>query len=50
MACKTQGSIRFTPILAGQIKKKSITIKHDEIIIMNIMNDDTFNLHNSFLK
>ena len=43
--------IRHTPISAGQIKKKEITnIKHDEINIMNIINDNTFNLHNSLLN
>ena len=37
------------PILAGQIKKKkeqSTYIKRDEINIINIINDNTFNLHN----
>ena len=33
--------IRHIPILAGQIKKKEITnIKHNEINIMNIINDN----------
>ena len=40
-----------TPISTGQIKKKKSTnIKRDEIDIMNIINDNTFNLHNSLLK
>ena len=34
---------------ANEEKKQSINIKHDEIDIMNIINDNTFNLHNSFL-
>ena len=43
--------IRRTPVSAGQIKKKEITnIKHDEIIIMNIINDNIFKLHNSLLN
>ena len=43
--------IRRTPVSAGQIKKKEIiNIKHDEINIMNIINDNTFNLHNSLLN
>ena len=51
-AYKTHESIRRTPISAGQIKKKkqqSTNIKRDEINIMNIINDNTFNLYNSLL-
>ena len=48
---KTNGCISWTPIPAGQIKKKKyINIKRDEINIMNIINDNTFNLHNSHLN
>ena len=40
------GCIRRTQISAGQIKKKQSTvIKRDEINIMNIINDNIFNLH-----
>ena len=35
---------------ANQEKKKRINIKSDEINIMNIINDNTFNLHNSLLN
>ena len=35
---------------ANQDKKQSTNIKHDEIDIMNIINDNTFNLHNSLLN
>ena len=42
------GCIRRTPISAGQIKNTNI--KRKEIIIMNIINDNTFNLHNSLLN
>ena len=38
---------------AGQIKKKkkqSTNIKRDEVDKMNIINDNTFNQHNSFLN
>ena len=35
---------------ANQEKKQSINIKCDEINIMNIINDNTFNLHNSLLN
>ena len=42
--------IRHTLISAGQIKKKSTNIKRDEINVMYIINDDTFNLHNSRLN
>ena len=35
---------------ANQEIKQSINIKHDEIIIMNIINDNTFNLHNNLLN
>ena len=46
-----QGCIRRTSISAGQIKKKqSANIKHDEINIMNIINDNIFNLHKSLLN
>ena len=39
------------PISAEQIKKKQSTnIKHDEINIINIINDNTFNLHYSLLN
>ena len=31
-------------------KKQSTNIKRDEINIMNIINDNTFNLHNSLLN
>ena len=34
---------------ASQEKKQSTNIKHDEINIMNIINN-TFNLHNSLLN
>ena len=30
--------------------KQSTNIKHDEINIMNIINDNTFNMHNSLLN
>ena len=50
-AYKSHGCIRRTPTLAGQIKKKQSTnIKYDEINMINIINDDTFNLHNSRLN
>ena len=43
--------IRRTPISAGQIKKEEMTNnKCDEINIMNIINDNTFKLHNSHLN
>ena len=32
------------------VKQQSTDIKHDEINIMNIINDNIFNLHNSFLN
>ena len=47
-AYKTHGWIRCTPISAGQIKKRtklSTNIKRHEIDIMNIINDNTYNLH-----
>ena len=47
---KTHGCIRRTPISAGQIKKKITNIKRDEINIMNFINVNTFNLHNSLLN
>ena len=54
-AYKTHGSIRRTPISAGQIKKtektqQSTHLKRSEINIMNIINDNTFNLHDSLLN
>ena len=51
MAYKTHGCIRHTPTLAEQIKKKKqqrTNNKGDEINITNIINDNTFNLHDSF--
>ena len=50
-AYKKHGCIWRTQISAGQIKKKkqSTNIKHDEINIMNIINDNTFNLHDNHL-
>ena len=55
MEYKAHGCIRRTPISAGQIKEKILLkqctyIKSDKINIMNIFNDDTFNLHNSLLN
>ena len=51
MAYKTHRSVRCTPFPAGQIKKKQSTnIKRNEIIIMNIINDNTFNLPDSLLN
>ena len=52
MAYKMHRCIRCPPISAAQIKKKkqSSNIKHDEINIMNIINDNTFNVHNSLLN
>ena len=45
------GWIRRTPISAGQItKKQSTNIKREEINLMNTINDNTFNLHNSLLN
>ena len=35
---------------ANQEKKQSTNIKSDEINIMNIINDNTFNVHNSLLN
>ena len=35
---------------ANQEKKQSINIKQNEINIMNIINDNTFNIYNSFLN
>ena len=50
-AYKTHGCIRRTPIKAGHFnEKKTINIKRDEIHIMNIINDNTFNLHYSLLN
>ena len=46
MAYKTQGCIIRTPISI----KKTTNIKHDGINIMNIINNNTFNLHNSLLN
>ena len=44
--------IKKTLISVGQSKKKnqSTNIKRGEINIMNIINDKTFNLHNSLLS
>ena len=44
-----------TPIPAGQIKKKKIVkhstyIKFDEIAIEDIINENTFHMHNSLLN
>ena len=52
MAYKTHLFIRRTPTSEGQMKKKKISanIKRDEINIMNIINDNTFNLHNNLLN
>ena len=50
MAYKTPGYTRRIPISAGQIKIKQTNIKRDEINIMNIINDNIFNLHNSLLN
>ena len=48
MMCKMHRCIRRTPISAEQIKKKTNTnIKCDE---MNIINDNTFNLHYKILN
>ena len=51
---KTHRCIRRTPISAGQIKEKTnkkqqlmAYIKRDEIDIMNIINDNTFNPYNN---
>ena len=50
MAYKAHGCIRRALISAGQIKKKrSTNIKLDENNIMNIITDNTFNLHKSLL-
>ena len=35
---------------ANQEKKQSTNIKRDEINILNIINDNTFNWHNSLLN
>ena len=52
MGYETYGCIRRTPISAEQIKKKKkkTNIKHDEINMLNIVNDNTFNLYNSLLN
>ena len=34
----------------GKSRKKSTNIKHYEIDIMNIINDNTFNMHNRLLS
>ena len=55
-AYKIHGCIRRTLISAGQInknkktatKKQSTNIKLDAINTMNIINDNSFNLHNCF--
>ena len=54
-AYKTHGCIRRTPISAGQNQEKnlaeqSVTIKRDEINVMNIINDNSFNMHNSIFN
>ena len=54
-ADKTHGCIRRIPVPAGKIKgknvlKQSFNIKLNEIDIINIINDNTFNLHNSLLN
>ena len=46
-AYKTLRCIRRTP---NQEKKRSTNIKLDEIILMNIINDNALNLHNSLYK
>ena len=52
MAYKSCGYIRRTSFSAGQIKKKkkSIKSKLDEISITNLINGNTFNLHNNLLN
>ena len=54
MAYTTQRCISRTSVSAGQIKKKllkqSTNIKRDEINIMNIIDDNSFNLHNNLLN
>ena len=48
---KTLGSIRRVPISVGEPGKKLNTnIKRDGRNIMNIINDNTFNVHNSLLN
>ena len=47
MAYKTHPKFRRSN---QEKKKQSTNIKYDEINIMNIINDITFNLHNSLLK
>ena len=43
--------MHFTFRWANQEKKKQISYsRRDEIYIMNIINDNTFNLHNSLLN
>ena len=51
-AYKTYECIKHTTnsIEKNQETKLSSNIKHDEINIMNIINDNTFNLHNSLLN
>ena len=51
-AFKTHECIRLTLISAWQIKKtkRSTNIKRDEIDTMNIINDNTFDLHNILLN
>ena len=41
-------ALEFQP--AKSRKKQSTNIKRDEINIMNIINDNSFNLHNSLLN
>ena len=52
MTYKTLGCIRRTPISAGQTKKKKqcTNVNHDEINIMNIINDITVNRQNSLFE
>ena len=47
----THGCMKHTQFQLGKSRKKqSINIKRDEINIMNIINDNTFNLHNNLLN
>ena len=50
-AYKAHWCLKCTPISEEQINKKlSNNFKRDEINMMNIINDNTFNLHNSLLN
>ena len=49
-AYKTYLFIRCTLISEGKILKKCTTIKRDKINIMNIINDNLLNLHDSLLN